>query len=297
MGDCICKNIKSAWRCLLTAVMLYFTIHPQQCFAISPEWIVDNHEILAAYNPAAAINPDEKCRLNIIGSLSRQTRSATPQYYLFQGCLPITTDYINLAIGLDADYYKSGNFNFKQAHLQIAGSNNFKCGNISYGIAPGFYTSITSSNSDFKLKRNRFSLNGGVMFENKLLNLGISATQLFTGQNSRGHIYGRMTIPINIIELIPSVMLTTDFSYSRTDLLGQLRFFQKFTIGAGWSTSRFAAVTARVDVKDFYIGYAFAFPDHSSENKIFNHEIFAGYSLKISLNESTRYISKSIRYM
>ncbi len=285
-----------AWLNKICLSLLAMLIH-LTCLATYPGWIIDKHDILAAYNPAATIGTDNKCRLSIIGSLSHQAYTSTPQYYLFTGSLPITTDYLDFAVGLDADYYKAGEFNSKQIHLQLAGNHNFKLGTLCYGIAPGFYSSTSFSSDDVTFKRNRFNLNGGVMFVNKLVNLGVSATQLFTGQNSLGHFYGRMTIPAGIVEIIPSVMHSTDFSQSRTDLLGQLRFWRKFTIGGGWSTSHFAAVTARIDLNDFYIGYAFDFSDQSSENKIFNHQIFAGYSFKLNLNEPPRYVSKSIRYM
>ncbi len=293
MSGWLKKHIKSIW--LLAATILL--VSTQNCLAISPGWIVDNHNLLSAYNPASSINTDNKCRLNILGDFSPQSNSPTNQYYLFAGTLPLSTDYFDFSVGLDAEYYKVGESNFKQAHLQLAGNYTLKFGTVSYGIAPGFYSSTTSSSENITFKRNRFSLNGGVMFENKLVNLGISATQLFTKQNSLGHLYGRITIPAGIVEIIPSAMYSTDFSYSRADVLGQLRFWRKFSIGGGWSSSHFAAVTARINFDDFYLGYSFSFPDQATEIRIFSHQIFAGYSFKINLNEPTCFVSKSIRYM
>ena len=292
MSGWLKKHIKSIW--LLAATILL--VSTQNCLAISPDWIVDNHNIFSVYNPATN-ELDKKCRLNILGSFSHQANTSSPQYYLFTGSLPIATDYLDFTVGLDAEYYKTGGYNFKQIHLQLAGNYTLKSGTLSYGIAPGFNSSTVSDKDNITLTRNRFSLNGGVMFENKLVNLGISATQLFTKQNSLGHLYGRITIPAGIVEIIPSAMYSTDFSYSCADVLGQLRFWRKFSIGGGWSSSHFAAVTARIDFDDFYLGYSFSFPNQATEIKVFNHQIFAGYSFKINLNEPTRFVSKSIRYM
>lgn len=302
---------------MMLAVMVSLSGH-----AVTPDPLVSGYAVMPVYNPAAVTGIADKGRVAIVGSFGDETDKTSSALALFQGSVPFTAGCFKLGAGLDAGYFKAAEYTTMQTHVELSAAVKIGAGVLSAGIAPGFSTYKAPSNEikvdevthDNRTDRhNSFNLNAGLQYETPRFYLGAGVTgvgehkavvkadneenSLTFNRRSLARFTAGTTIPAGIVEILPTVMVSTDFSYSRTDMLAMLRLLRRFTVGGGWSTSRMAAVVAGVDINDFHIGYADAFSTAGTGFKRRHHEIFAGYSFKINLTKTNRYGSKSIRFM
>lgn len=290
--------------------------------AASTDRLVSGYAVMPVYNPAAVTGIYDKARVNILGAFGDEAEKVSSKSALFQGSAPFAFGRFKLGVGLDAEYFKAAEYSTIHTHVELSAAVRLGGGVLSAGIAPG-YSNYKAPENELKAEdaikkqskspHNSFSLNAGLQYQIPRFYIGAGVTgvgerkatvkaceeedALMFERRSLARFTAGATIPAGIVEILPSVMMSTDFSYSRTDLLARLRFLSRFSIGGGWSTSRMAAVVAGVDIKDFHIGYACAFSTASGDFKKRHHEIFAGYSFKINLTKTNRYGSKSIRFM
>lgn len=306
-------------RTILTVLVALLSLSGN---AVSPDRLVSGYAVMPVYNPAAVTGVADKARVNIIGSFGDEAESVSSKAALFQGSAPFSFGCFKLGVGLDAAYFKAAEYTTMQSHIELSAAVRLAGGVLSAGIAPGFSTykapadeikTEENPKNQAKYHHNSFSLNAGVQYQTSRFYIGAgitdagekSATVKTADDESRltfdrrcmARFMGGATIPAGIVEILPTVMVSTDFSYSRTDMLARLRFLRRFTLGGGWSTSRMAAVVAGIDMKDFHVGYVYALSTAGGSFKRRHHEIFAGYSFKINLTKTNRYGSKSIRFM
>ena len=107
-------------------------------------------------------------------------------------------------------------------------------------------------------------------------------------------------IPIKntLFEVIPSLMVKSDFTFTRAELTGRLRYKKLFTFGLGYRHDDAVIATLAAEYKGFFIGYSFDYPTSAiSKASSGSHEIIAGYSLKLNLSEKNKNKHKSIRIM
>ena len=173
---------------------------------------------------------------------------------------------------------------------------------------------------------NAFDLGAGIYYSHKYFWAGISGTHLMSPtikfsddsqnnsststDNTRGdyefqlrrtlYFMAGSNIPIKntLFEVIPSLMVKSDFTFTRAELTGRLRYKKLFTFGLGYRHDDAVIATLAAEYKGFFIGYSFDYPTSAiSKASSGSHEIIAGYSLKLNLSEKNKNKHKSIRIM
>lgn len=107
-------------------------------------------------------------------------------------------------------------------------------------------------------------------------------------------------IPIKntLFEVIPTVLVKSDLTFTTGEITGRLRYRKFLSIGAGYRYKDAISVVLAAEIKNFYLGYSYDYPTSAiSKASSGSHEIFAGYSLKLDLSEKNKNKHKSIRIM
>ncbi|MCM1483604.1 MAG: type IX secretion system membrane protein PorP/SprF [Muribaculaceae bacterium] len=107
-------------------------------------------------------------------------------------------------------------------------------------------------------------------------------------------------IPIKntLFEVMPSMMVKTDFDFWRAEVTGRIRYKKFLTAGVGYRHDDALVAILGVEFKGFHIGYSYDYPTSAiSKASSGSHEITAGYSLKLNLSDKNRNKHKSIRIM
>ena len=169
-----------------------------------------------------------------------------------------------------------------------------------------------------------FDLGAGVWYTHRLFWAGVSMTHLmspvinFSGetgdtsgavsQEKKFQFQARRTlyfmagcnIPIKntLFEVMPSVLVKSDFSFTGAEITARARYNKFLTAGIGYRYNDAISAVVSAEIKGFFIGYSFDYP-LSSLNRASagSHEIFAGYSLKLDFSEKNKNKHKSIRLM
>ena len=107
-------------------------------------------------------------------------------------------------------------------------------------------------------------------------------------------------IPIKntLFEVIPSVLVKSDFTFTTAEITGRVRWRKFLSLGGGYRYDDAVSLVLGAELKNFYIGYSYDYPTSAiSKASSGSHEIFAGYSLKLDLSDKNKNKHKSIRIM
>ncbi|MDE5960083.1 MAG: PorP/SprF family type IX secretion system membrane protein [Muribaculaceae bacterium] len=107
-------------------------------------------------------------------------------------------------------------------------------------------------------------------------------------------------IPIKntLFEVLPSLLLRSDFNRVQADITARLRWKKFLTAGIGYRTQDAVSVMLQADYKGFTIAYSYDYATSAiMRASSGSHEIWAGYSLKLDFSEKNRNRHKSIRLM
>ncbi|MCM1066758.1 MAG: type IX secretion system membrane protein PorP/SprF [Muribaculaceae bacterium] len=107
-------------------------------------------------------------------------------------------------------------------------------------------------------------------------------------------------IPIKntLFELVPSVLVKTDFGFTTGELTARARYKKMFSLGVGYRWNDAVIATLSAEIKNFFIGYSYEYATSAIRSASSgSHEIFAGYSLKLDLSDKNRHRHKSVRLM
>lgn len=107
-------------------------------------------------------------------------------------------------------------------------------------------------------------------------------------------------IPVKntLFEMLPSVFVKTDFTFTRAELTARVRYNRFLSAGLGYRYDDAVIFTIGAEIKNFYFGYSYDYPTSAiAKASHGSHEIFAGYSLKLDFSEKNRNRHKSIRIM
>ena len=107
-------------------------------------------------------------------------------------------------------------------------------------------------------------------------------------------------IPIKntLFEVIPSVMVVSDFTFTTGQVTGRVRYNKFLSAGVGYRYNDAVSLVLAAEIKGFYIGYSYDYPvSKVSLASSGSHELFAGYSLKLNLGDKNKNKHKSIRIM
>ena len=107
-------------------------------------------------------------------------------------------------------------------------------------------------------------------------------------------------IPIKntLFEVIPSLMVASDFTFTTGQANARLRYNKFLSAGVGYRYNDAVSITLAAELKGFYIGYSYDYPTSAiAKVSSGSHEILAGYSLKLDLSDKNKNKHKSIRIM
>lgn len=131
----------------------------------------------------------------------------------------------------------------------------------------------------------------GVNNSTESFEFGPSRTLYFTAQ-------GNIEVKNTLFEVIPSMLVMTDFTFTRAIATARLRYRKFISVGIGYRYDDAVSAMLGVEFKGFYLGYSYDYPTGAlagASNG--SHEILAAYSLKLDLSAKNNHKQKSIRIM
>lgn len=178
---------------------------------------------------------------------------------------------------------------------------------------------------DHDVNGSAFDLGLGVWFNHPKFWAGISATHInqpkisFSDDTDTGnadasdtnHSYefnilrqmyftagSNIAIKNTLFEVIPSLMVKTDFTTWRAEATGRVRYKKFISAGIGYRHNDALIFLLGAEFKGFYVGYSYDYPTSAiSKASSGSHELFVGYALKLDLSEKNKNKHKSIRIM
>ena len=111
---------------------------------------------------------------------------------------------------------------------------------------------------------------------------------------------GGSNIPIKntLFEVMPSVLVKSDFTFTRVEVTGRVRYKKFLSAGIGYRHNDAVCAMLGAEFKGFYIGYSYDYPVSAiSKASSGSHELVLGYSLKLNLSGKNNNKHKSIRIM
>ncbi|MCH5345757.1 MAG: PorP/SprF family type IX secretion system membrane protein [Muribaculaceae bacterium] len=109
---------------------------------------------------------------------------------------------------------------------------------------------------------------------------------------------GNIPIKNTLFEVMPSLMVVSDFTFTTGQITGRVRYNKFLTAGLGYRYNDAVSLVLAAEIKGFFIGYSYDYPvSKVSLASSGSHEVFAGYSLKLNLGEKNKNKHKSIRIM
>ena len=107
-------------------------------------------------------------------------------------------------------------------------------------------------------------------------------------------------IPIKntLFEIVPSVLVKSDFGFTTGELTARARYRKMFSFGVGYRWNDAVVAILSAEIKNFFIGYSYDYATSAIRTASSgSHEIFVGYSLKLDLSDKNRHRHKSVRIM
>lgn len=167
-----------------------------------------------------------------------------------------------------------------------------------------------------------FDLQAGIWYTHKYFWAGVSATHLTSptvtlnsdtgdGGASGENIFefkagrtlyfmagGNIPIKNTLFEMMPSVLVKSDFTFTTAEITARARYKKLFSFGVGYRWNDAVTATLALEIKNFYVGYAYDYPVSSiAKASSGSHELVAGYRLKLDLGDKNKHRHKAIRIM
>lgn len=166
-----------------------------------------------------------------------------------------------------------------------------------------------------------FDIAAGIWFRHKIFWAGLSMTHVNapvvslssdSGSDSQGqNIYefktgrtlyfmggGNIPIKYTLFEIMPSLMVKSDFTFTTAEITARCRYNKFLTFGLGYRYDDSIYATVSAEIKGIFLGYAYDYPTSAiAKASTGSHELFIGYSLKLNLGDKNRNRHKAIRIM
>ena len=98
--------------------------------------------------------------------------------------------------------------------------------------------------------------------------------------------------------MMPSVLVKSDFTFTTAEITARARYKKLFSFGVGYRWNDAVTATLALEIKNFYVGYAYDYPVSSiAKASSGSHELVAGYRLKLDLGDKNKHRHKAIRIM
>ncbi len=109
---------------------------------------------------------------------------------------------------------------------------------------------------------------------------------------------GNIRLRNPLFEVLPSMMLASDFTFTRVQATLRMRVKEIFSFGAAYRHNDAVSLMLGAEFRGFFLGYSFDYPTTDIARASHgSHEITAGYSLKLNLSGGNRFKQKSIRIL
>jgi hypothetical protein len=97
---------------------------------------------------------------------------------------------------------------------------------------------------------------------------------------------------------MPSVLVKTDFTFTRIDVTARVRYKKFLTAGVAYRHDDAVSAMLGAEFKGFFIGYSYDYPLTAiSKASSGSHELVLGYNFKLNLSDKNKNKHKSIRIM
>ncbi len=290
------------------------------------------------YYNAAAIGTTDLLRIRGGARLQWVGIENAPKTFLGVADMPFKLFGKRFGVGLVMQQESLGLFKNMTVGAQVAYKQKLFKGTLSIGAQIGFidqsfkgsevyipddddyHQSTDDAIPKQDIRGNTFDMGLGVFYSHKWFWAGLSATHLNSpsvrlnaesGENGNEKNYefqmgrtlyfmGGSNIPIKntLFEVIPSVLLKSDFTFTTWEATARCRYNKFLTAGVGYRWEDAVYVVLSAEFKGFYLGYSYDYPTSAiARASSGSHEIFAGYSLKLDLSDKNRHRHKSVRIM
>lgn len=109
---------------------------------------------------------------------------------------------------------------------------------------------------------------------------------------------GNIPIKNTLFEVMPSVLVKSDFTFTGVEVTALMRYKKLFSFGVGYRHDDAVSAIIGAEYKGFYAGYSYDYPISSiSKASSGSHELVLGYSFKLNFSKTNQYKHKSIRIM
>lgn len=109
---------------------------------------------------------------------------------------------------------------------------------------------------------------------------------------------GNIKIKNTLFEVIPSLLVRSDFTFTDVAATARVRWRKMFSAGLGYRHNDAVSLMLGAEIKGIFVGYSYDYHiSEISKASSGSHEIFAGYNLKLDFSEKNRNRHKSIRIM
>ncbi len=168
-----------------------------------------------------------------------------------------------------------------------------------------------------------FDLGAGLTYTHRWFTVGLACTHLLSpevklrregsqGSSASGdqewlfrfdrtlYFTAESNIPIKntLFEVLPSLLVRSDFASFQADVTARLRWKKFLTAGLGYRTQDAISILFQGEFKGFTLGYSYDYslsPIMRASSG--SHEVWVGYSMKLNFGEKNRNKHKSIRLM
>ncbi len=107
-------------------------------------------------------------------------------------------------------------------------------------------------------------------------------------------------IPIKntLFEVMPSMLVKSDFTFTRVEVNGRVRYKKFLTAGLGFRYDDSVNAMLGAEFKGFYIAYCYDYPLSAiAKASAGSHELLLGYTVKLNMSGKNNNKHKSIRIM
>ncbi|MBO4871072.1 MAG: type IX secretion system membrane protein PorP/SprF [Muribaculaceae bacterium] len=319
---------KQIFAAVVMTAMACFTAHGQVDAQLTQYWAVP-----AYYNPAATgltdfIHISAGARLQWVG-----VRHA-PMTFMALGDMPFKFFNRRWGTGVVLQQESMGLYKSVHAHAQLSWKKKMLGGTLSIGIQPGMINQTFDGSlvilpegdeahqaTDDAIPLNTvsgtaFDISGGVMFTHKWFWASASVAHITAPtitmkvendeekqyEFDAGRIYYFMAgsnIPIKntLFEVIPSVMVKSDFQFWQAEATARVRYNKFLSLGVGYRYQDAVSFMVGADYKNFFLGYSYDYTTSAIRTSGGSHEVFLQYNVKLDMGEKNRNSHKSIRIM
>lgn len=186
-----------------------------------------------------------------------------------------------------------------------------------------FHESNDDAIPTFDVTGQGFDMGVGLTYTHKWVTLGVACTHVLSpniklrregeqgssGSGDREWLFrfdrtlyftAESNIPIKntLFEVLPSLLVRSDFASFQADVTARLRWKKFLTAGLGYRTQDAVSVLLQGEFKGITLGYSYDYslsPIMRATSG--SHEVWVGYSMKLNFGEKNRNSHKSIRLM